>query len=65
MPLVFLYPNPDPNWSRKLSRDHVNLTRDHPFKTSAFSRGGGVSPLPTFADSRGVGVLGMPMSAIF
>ena len=38
------------------------LHRDHPFKTSAFFRG---SPLPTFADLRGVGVSGMPMSAIF
>ena len=28
-------------------------------------RGGGVSPLPTFADARGVGVLGLPTSAIF
>ena len=39
--------------------------RDHPFKTSACLRGGGVSPLPTFADARGVGVLGLPTSAIF
>jgi hypothetical protein len=39
--------------------------RDHPFKTSACSRGGGVSPLLTFADARGVGVSGMPTSAIF
>ena len=38
--------------------------RDHPFKTSALFRGGGVSPLPMFVDSRGVGVSGMPMSAI-
>ena len=27
---------------------------DHPFKTSACFRGGGMSPLPTFADARGV-----------
>ena len=38
--------------------------RNHPFKTSALFRGGGVSPLPMFADSRGVGVSGMPTSAI-
>ena len=41
------------------------LHGDHPFKTSAFFRGGGVSPLPMFANLRGVGVSGMPMSAIF
>ena len=34
---------------------HQFFTRDHPFKTSAIFRGRGV-PLPTFADSRGVGV---------
>ena len=39
--------------------------RDHPFKTSACHREGGVSPLPTFADARGGGVSGMPTSAIF
>ena len=37
--------------------------RDHPFKTSACLRGGG-SPLPMFADARGVGVLEKPTSAI-
>ena len=30
------------------------MERDHPFKTSALFRGGGVSPLPMFSDSRGV-----------
>ena len=39
--------------------------RDHPFKTSACFRGGEVSPLPTFADARGVGVSGMSTSVIF
>ena len=34
--------------------------RDHPFKTSAFFRGGRVSQSLRFADSRGVGVSGMP-----
>jgi hypothetical protein len=38
---------------------------DHPFKTSPFSRGEGGSPLPTLADARGVGVSGMPTSAVF
>ena len=38
--------------------------RDHPFKTSALFRGGEVSPLPMFADSRGVGVKGIWTSAI-
>ena len=37
---------------------------DHPFKTSACLRGGGGSPLPMFANARGVGVLGLPTSAI-
>ena len=41
------------------------LLRDHPFKTSAFFSGGGVSPLPTFADARGVGVSEMLTSAFF
>jgi hypothetical protein len=38
---------------------------DHPFKTSACLRGVGGSPLPMFADARGVGVLELPTSAIF
>ena len=43
-----------------------HVFRDHPFKTSAFPRGGeGCPPWPTFADSRGVRVSGMPTSAIF
>jgi hypothetical protein len=46
-------------------RDQILCRRDHPFKTSAFPRGEGCLPLPTFADSRGVGVAGMPTSAIF
>jgi hypothetical protein len=36
---------------------------DHPFKTSAFFKGGRVSPLPMFADSRGVGISGILTSA--
>ena len=35
-----------------------SIIRDHPFKTSACHRGGGVSPLPTFADARGEGFQG-------
>ena len=38
--------------------------KDRPFKTSAFFRGEGLTPLPTFDDLRGVGVSGMPTSAI-
>jgi hypothetical protein len=38
---------------------------DHPFKTSACLRGEGCPPLPTFADAREGGVLGLPTSAIF
>ena len=44
---------------------NLQIVRDHPFKTSACLRGEGVSQLPTFANSRGVGVYGMPTSAIF
>ena len=40
------------------------MVRDHPFKTSACLRGGGGLPLPMVADARGVGVLGLPTSAI-
>ena len=39
--------------------------RDHPFKRPAFSKGEGVSPLPTFANSKGVGVLGMKATFAF
>ena len=38
--------------------------RDRPFKTATFFRGEGFPPLPTFDDLRGVGVSGMPTSAI-
>ena len=38
------------------------INRDHPFKTSSFFRGIEVYPLPTIADSRRVGVSGMPTS---
>ena len=43
----------------KYMRYHLteDPNRDHSFKTLAVLRGGGVSPLPTFADARGVGGL--------
>ena len=41
----------------------IGSQRDHPFKTSAFLGGGGVSPLPIFADTRGVEVSPLPTFA--
>jgi hypothetical protein len=49
--------------SEKLSLWYKRLW-DHPFKTSALFKGGGVFPLPMYANLRGVGVSGMPMSAM-
>ena len=43
----------------------VFWNRDHPFKTSACLRGEGCPHGPMFADARGIGVLGLPTSAIF
>ena len=47
-------------WTRHVSTylGTIHLRRLH------FLAGGGVSPLPTFADSRGVGVSGMPTPSI-
>ena len=48
---TFLYKSVNIDWSIWMRNEG-----DHPLETSASYRGGGVSPLPTFADARGVGV---------